>query len=151
MARYNWMKVVDVMTPHPLVIKADESVGLADELMTEHRIRQIPVVEDGALVGIVTDRDVRSFLGRSSFLNGQEREKALDTAVGEIMTTQAMTVTPDDDLREAIELLIEEKFGAIPVIDRTEGLVGIVSYVDVLRCFLNRLDEDLAEESGRLR
>ena len=43
---------------------------------------------------------------------------------------------------EAVELLIEQKFGAIPVVDAAEGLVGIVSYVDVLRCFLNRLREE---------
>jgi CBS domain-containing protein len=58
------------------------------------------------------------------------------------MTTQPMTVAPDDDLTDAIELLLTEKIGAIPVVDEAEGLVGILSYVDVLRCFLGRLQED---------
>jgi CBS domain-containing protein len=53
-----------------------------------------------------------------------------------------MTVAPDDDLTDAIELLLTEKIGAIPVVDEAEGLVGILSYVDVLRCFLGRLQED---------
>jgi CBS domain-containing protein len=58
------------------------------------------------------------------------------------MTAEPLTLAPDDDLREAIELLIEEKIGGIPVVDQAEGLVGIVTYVDVLRCFLNRLEEE---------
>ncbi len=149
MGRYSWMKVVDVMTGSPLVMKPDESIGMADEIMAENRIRQIPVVDDGALVGIVTDRDLRSFLNQSALLDPEERLKALETSVGEIMTAQAITLSPDDDLREAIEVLIEEKFGAIPVVDTAQGLVGIVSYIDVLRCFLNRLEEDLAEDSAR--
>ena len=60
------------------------------------------------------------------------------------MTAEPLTLAPDDDLREAIELLIEEKIGGIPVVDQAEGLVGIVTYVDVLRCFLNGLEEEQA-------
>jgi len=72
----------------------------------------------------------------------EAREKALNTKIGEIMTTDPVTVSPEDDLQEAVELLIEEKFGGIPVVEESEGLVGIVTYVDVLRCFLTRLQED---------
>jgi acetoin utilization protein AcuB len=58
------------------------------------------------------------------------------------MTTEPMTLSPDDDLQEAVEIMIDEKIGGIPVVDESEGLVGIVTYVDVLRCFLNRLQEE---------
>jgi acetoin utilization protein AcuB len=58
------------------------------------------------------------------------------------MTSEPITVSPDDELEETVELLIEEKVGGIPVVDEAEGLVGIVTYVDVLRCFLNRLQEE---------
>jgi acetoin utilization protein AcuB len=60
------------------------------------------------------------------------------------MTSEPLTLAPDDDLQEAVELLIDEKIGAIPVVDEAEGLVGIVTYVDVLRCFLSRLQEEQA-------
>jgi acetoin utilization protein AcuB len=136
------MKVVDVMTNNPLTITADETIGQADELMSENNIRQIPVIEGHELVGIVTDRDIRSFLSHALMANPDLREKALHTEVREIMTTEPLFLTPDDDLDEAVEMLIEEKFGALPVVDEAEGLVGIVSYVDVLRCFLNRLREE---------
>jgi len=140
--RYNWMKVVDVMTKDPLTATPNETIGQADELMNANKIRQLPVVQARELVGIVTDRDIRSFLSGSLLDSPEAREKALNTKIGEIMTTDPVTVSPEDDLQEAVELLIEEKFGGIPVVEQSEGLVGIVTYVDVLRCFLTRLQED---------
>ncbi len=140
--KYGWMKVVDVMTKDPLSVTVTESIGAADELMTENRIRQLPVVSGGELVGIVTDRDVRSFLSGSLLSSVQEREKALGVKVREIMTSEPLTLAPDDELIEAVELLLEQKVGGVPVVDEAVGLVGIVTYVDVLRCFLNRLQEE---------
>ena len=139
--KYSGMKVVDVMTTDPLTVAPSESVGQADELMNANRIRQLPVVEAGELVGIITDRDIRSFLS-GALVEPEAREKALNTEVGEIMTTEPVTLAREDDLTEAVELLVEQKIGGIPVVDQAEGLVGIVTYIDVLRCFLNRLQED---------
>jgi acetoin utilization protein AcuB len=140
--RYNWMKVVDIMTKDPLTVTPTETIGQADELMNTNKIRQLPVVQGKDLVGIVTDRDIRSFLSGSLLEGVEAREEALNTKVQEIMTTEPMSVSSDDDLQEAIELMIDEKIGGIPVVDDAEGLVGIVTYVDVLRCFLNRLQEE---------
>jgi acetoin utilization protein AcuB len=142
MGGYNWMKVVDVMTRNPLVMTPTETIGQADEVMAENRIRQLPVVEGGAMLGIITDRDIRSFLAQSSLVEPEDRAKALKTKVRDIMTAEPLTLAPDDELQEAVELLIDEKIGGIPVVDKAEGLVGIVTYVDVLRCFLNRLQEE---------
>jgi len=137
----NWMKVVDVMSEDPLTLSPSDTVGKADELMFAHRYRQLPVVKDKELVGIVTDRDVRSFLSESLLYSPEARELALNTNVEGIMTREPLTLSPDDELEAAVELLITEKFGGIPVVNGVEGLVGIVTYVDVLRCFLNRLQE----------
>lgn len=135
------MKVVDVMTRNPLIVTPAETIGQADELMTENRIRQLPVAEGSALLGIITDRDIRSYLA-DSLLDPDARAKALRTRVSELMTSEPLTLAPDDDLQDAVELLIDEKIGGIPVVDEAEGLVGIVTYVDILRCFLNRLQEE---------
>jgi CBS domain-containing protein len=141
-AKYNWMKVVDVMTKDPLTIGPSETVGEAEELMTENGIRQLPVVKNSDLIGIITDRDVRSFLAGSSVSPPNEREQALRTQVSDLMTSNPLTLAPDDELQDAVELLVEQKIGGVPVVDAAEGLVGIVTYVDVLRCFLNRLQEE---------
>ena len=92
--------------------------------MSENRFRQIPVVKDKELVGIVTDRDIRSFLGGSLLEIRRQEKKAFHTKIGEIMTTEPISVSPDDDLQQAVELLIEEKMGGIPVGDETEGASG---------------------------
>jgi acetoin utilization protein AcuB len=112
----------------------------AEEIMDENKIRQLPVVKGTELLGIVTDRDIRSFIGGRLLSAPDEREKAMSTPVAAVMTTKPVTLAPDDGLEEAIELLIEEKFGGIPVVDEEEGLVGILTHVDVLRCFLERLE-----------
>ena len=136
------MKLIDVMTRDPLTVDTSETLGRVEEIMTEGSIRQVPVVKNRELVGLITDRDVRAYVSRSMAESAEEYEKVRSTQVGDVMTTDPISLAPDDDLREAIELLIEEKFGAVPVVDEAEGLVGIVSYIDVLRCFLDRLEEE---------
>ena len=140
----NSIKVFDVMSNDPLTVSPSDTVSKAEELMYENHYRQLPVVENKQLIGIVSDRDIRSFLAQPSFVEPEKRARALRTKVNEIMTAKPLTVSPEDDLREAVELLIEEKIGGIPVVDETEGLVGIVTYVDVLRFFLNRLEDEQA-------
>ncbi len=136
------MKVVDVMTAHPITVTPSETIRQADGLMDENNFRQLPVVKGQELIGIITDRDIRSFLSGSLHSSREEWEKAMNTAVSNVMTLQPIAMEPDDELTEAIEILVTEKIGAIPIVDKIEGLVGIVSYVDVLRCFLDRLQED---------
>jgi len=140
--RSSRLRVVDVMTREPLTVTATETIGEADDLMSQNKILQLPVVKGKELVGIITDRDIRSFLSGSLLASPDQREMALKTRIREIMTSDPITVSPDDDLEEAVELLIEEKVGGIPVVDEAAGLVGIVTFVDVLRCFLNRLQEE---------
>ena len=83
------MKVMDVMTKVPLTVAASETVGEADELMSENNIRQIPVVDNHELVGIVTDRDIRAFLSDALF-DHVARRKALKTPIRDIMTTDPL-------------------------------------------------------------
>ncbi|HXG52407.1 MAG TPA: CBS domain-containing protein [candidate division Zixibacteria bacterium] len=139
---YARMKVADVMTPEPLTVAPTDTVGQAEELMNTNRIRQLPVTQGNELVGIVTDRDVRSFLSNTLLASPEAREQALNTEVREIMTTEPLTLSPDDELLDALELFVEEKIGGVPVVDDVEGLVGIVTYWDLLRCFLDLIQEE---------
>jgi acetoin utilization protein AcuB len=134
--------VGDVMTPDPISLGPEDTVGQAEEIMFTNNIRQIPIVEGTELVGIATDRDIRSFLSGRLFGSPEERETALNTKIADVMSTEPITLGPDDDLRDAVETMIEEKIGGIPVVEDEKGLVGIVSYVDVLRRFLDVLDEE---------
>jgi CBS domain-containing protein len=135
------LKVEDVMTANPVTLDAGDTIAEAEEIMNEQGFRQIPVVSKQELVGIITDRDIRSFLGGRLFGAPEEREVAMNTRVGAVMTTKPVSVELEDNLPEVIELLIEGKVGGIPVVNEEQSLVGIVTYVDVLRKFLDLLEE----------
>src|SRR3972149_3646256 len=129
------MKLADVMTSNPLSVEPNDTIREAEEILNEHEIRQLPVVQGTELVGIITDRDIRSFLSGRIFGIPEEREKAMNTKVASVMTSKPVSLSPDDELRDALGLLIEEKVGGIPVVDEGERLVGIITYVDMLRHF----------------
>ncbi len=135
------MKVANVMTTHPVSVAPEDSIQQVREIMVEENIRQLPVTNEKELIGIITDRDIRSFLGGRSLRYLEEQEVAMETKVATVMTDKPITLSPDDDLREAVELLLEEKVGGIPVMDPYDGLMGIITYVDVLRCFLEQWEE----------
>jgi CBS domain-containing protein len=126
------------MTEAPVTVTPADTIRHAKALMSEHGIRQLPVVQGRALVGVITDRDIRSILGDEP----EARTMALQTLVGAVMSTEPVTLSPHDDLQTAVAALIDEKFGGFPVVDQDAGLLGIVTHIDVLRCFLNRLQEN---------
>ena len=135
------LTVAEVMTPDPITLNPNDTVGQAEEILFANNIRQLPVVVGPELIGIISDRDLRSFLSGRLFSSPEERDAALNTSIDAVMSTAPMTVGPDDDLRDAIEIMIDEKIGGIPVVEEEKGLVGIITYVDVLRCFFEQLEE----------
>lgn len=132
----------DVMTRKPTAVRVNTSVESALAAMVELDVRHLPVVnEDHELVGMLSDRDFRGLphVGREA------REMAGDTAprpgaaVASIMSGDTVSVGADDDVREAVDLMIEHRIGAVPVTNPQGHLVGIVSYIDILRVLGNRL------------
>lgn len=128
------MTAEEMMTTNPTSVAEDTSLRAALELMQEHSIRHLPVVRDAQLVGMLSDRDVRAVgLGLVSDLESLDRiEAKLTATVGSLMRGNVLSVSRVSEVSEVLDLLIEEKVGAVPVVD--EGrLVGIISYIDVLR------------------
>jgi predicted transcriptional regulator len=109
------------MTPHPITIMPGEKLPHAVALIQQHRFRSLPVVDNGKLIGILTDRDIRTNLNDLDSLT-----------VGKLMTTKLATVTPSTSVWDAARLLSERKIGAVPVVD-DDLLVGIVSTTDLLK------------------
>jgi len=132
--------VSEVMTVHPVTVSPTDTIQQAEDIMSEQNVRQLPVVKGRELVGIVTDRDIRSFLGGRILDSLTERERALQTKVAAVMTTKPVSLDPDDEFREAVELLIDEKMGGLPVVNSDGALVGIITYVDALKFLLELLD-----------
>jgi len=131
------LTAADIMTSDVVTISETSSLADALDLLSDLEIRHLPVVnESGEVVGMISDRDLRA-LGLSMTSDLESLEKArrrLDVAVSTIMSSDVLSIEPSADATEIIDLLLEERVGAVPVIDGdNDELVGIVSYVDVLR------------------
>jgi acetoin utilization protein AcuB len=115
----------------------------AQKTMADKQIRHLPVVEeDDRLVGIITDRDIRSTLPLSFIqqaLPPEERERLAGLTVGEIMSRKLITVSPTDTIQDALLIVQQHKVGALPVVDEDHRLRGIISVRDLLRAFINVL------------
>ena len=136
----NDMRVSEWMTPAPITVTPSVPIPKVQELMVHRRIRHLPVVEDGRLVGIITDRDVRTVQpSPATSLAVREMHYLLERlTVRAVMTRPVVTVAPHESLAEAVRLMLENRIGGLPV---TEGerLVGILTEVDLLRAFSTTL------------
>ena len=129
------MLVKERMNPRFITIGPDASLAEARALLDQHRIRHLPVVEDGNPVGIITDRDIRSAAPASSL--GQVK-------VGEAMTKNLIMVTPDTQVQEAAKLMVTHRIGGLPV--QKEGkLVGIITETDLLNALVETMDHATME------
>ncbi|MBU0987124.1 MAG: CBS domain-containing protein [Proteobacteria bacterium] len=131
------------MTPKVVTVGEQTNIAEARDKMDKHQIRHLPVVkEDNFLVGIVTDRDIRSALP-SAHLPGFDgealRKRAQVVKVKDIMTQNPVTISPSDTIQDALLLIQKLRVGALPVVDEQGRLKGILSVRDLLRAFINVL------------
>lgn len=137
------MFVSKSMTRKVQTIGPETSVVEAQQIMSREKIRHLPVVDEkNRLIGIVTDRDIRSALP-STILGdgaaGKDREKIAGLTARDLMTKTPITVSPMDTLQDALLLIQKARVGAFPVVDEQGFLVGIISVRDLMRAFINVL------------
>ena len=124
--------VKDSMTREVVVLSPETTAGEALALCRERRIRHLPVLEAGRLVGIVSGRDLRS---AAPGLGDPARASALEKIrVSEVMTRDVATTRPDDPIEEAANRMREKRIGCLPVED--ERLVGILTSSDVMEALV---------------
>lgn len=135
------MNVSEIMTKEVVTLQEEQSLREALGLLQRHRIRHVPVVSGTRLIGIVTDRDLKR--ATPSLLSGIDREafdRVLDeTRVGQVMTRNPYTVTPSMSLKDAAKILIDQRFGALPVIEAGK-LIGIITETDLLKALHDMLE-----------
>ena len=138
------MRARDLMTPNPVTVAPQARIAEAWDLMRELEIRHIPVVAHGGLVGMLSDRDL-AHLDMTSMLTSEAPEvlrRELATPIAKVMHPDVIGVEPETSLGEIVDLLLEHKVGALPVVAwDTHEVLGIVSYIDVLRVIRDCLDE----------
>ena len=117
------MRCSEIMTKNVRTATRETSLREAAAMMRDGDVGAVPVVDDGKLVGIVTDRDI--------VVRGVADGKGADTAVSEAMTTELFTVAPDDFVFEAIRLMGDKQVRRIPVVSASGELAGIIAMADI--------------------
>ena len=139
------MTAHDLMTEKPATVSPQTTVAEAWDLMRELDIRHLPVVDGGVVVGMLSDRDLGNLdVARVLTEEGADAvRRGLARPVLELMSTDVVAAEPETDAGELITLFLEQKVGAIPVVQAdSRRLIGIVSYIDVLRALQDVLAAD---------
>jgi IMP dehydrogenase len=123
-------EVRKIMTKHPPIAHPDDKVGDVANLMLEKQAQQLPVVENGKLVGLVTAYD----LFKDSRVSADSESKT----VREVMTTRVIKITPKDKVGTAAELFMDQRFKMLPVVNLNNELKGVITAFDLLRHVLTR-------------
>ncbi len=143
------VRVKDWMTREVVTIGPGTTLPEAVQVMKARRIRRLPVVEDGVLLGIVTFGDLRE-AGPSDavLLNIHELNYLLaKLKVGTIMTRDPLTVSPNTGLTEAAKLMLHHKIGGLPVLDG-QTLVGIITESDIFRAYVRLVEQQYSMDGA---
>lgn len=119
------MLVSKRMTEEPITVDAEELLIRASHKMQSGGFHRLPVVQEGKLVGIVTDRDLREHRGHLEHIK-----------VNGVMSEKPVTVSPGATLEETAQIMLERQFGGLPVVENGR-LVGIITSSDILTAFLD--------------
>jgi CBS domain-containing protein len=134
-------KVQEVMTSSPSTVESSTPIVQAAEIMKRENVGSVPVVEDGRLVGILTDRDIVLRVVA-------EGRDARTITSGEIASRQITTVDPEQPIDEAERLMAAHQVRRLPVSDEDGRLVGIIAQADIAREDTSKAGE-MVEEISR--
>ncbi len=133
------MLIKDWMAKNPVTITEDTSMIKAIHIMKERRFRRIPVVAQGKLVGMVTDRDLKEASpSKATTLDVHELYYLLaELQVQEIMSRNPISVSQDETVEHAAQIMLEHTISGLPVVDESGMVVGIITQSDVFRAFMH--------------
>lgn len=125
----------EIMTTEFVTLQVADHLDLAEDVMNLGRIRHMPVLEDGRLVGIVSERDLlASSLSKSLEFGDRERRTFMKSVdVSEVMTGDVICVEPSTPIREAARTMIRQRIGCLPVVDERGEPLGLITETDLLR------------------
>ncbi len=141
------MKVKDLMQTDIVTLRTNDTLDIAEDIMSLGRLRHLPVIQVGnRLVGMVSQRDLlRASLSSALNVSAYKRQQWLEKiAVRDVMSKGVVSVEADADIKDALDVLLGEKFGCLPVVE-AKKLVGVLTETDLLE-YLQRL---LQEGKGK--
>ncbi len=130
------IRVRDIMHQKIITISAGDTLSTVEDIMTFGRVRHMPVVQAGRLVGVVSERDLlRASLSSLTEFGSEQRRAFLQVVeIARVMSSPPITIGRDDSIKRAARVMAERKIGCLPVV-QDEELVGIVTETDILRHF----------------
>lgn len=136
------IRVRDCLSVDPATVGPKDSLRKVMSLLRRRDIRSVPVIENGKLIGIVTDRDVRQVATAYRLFRDEDeiRRYTENLTVTAAMTADPMTIAPDAPLVEAAKILETYRISSMPVVDDGR-LVGMLTVTDVLRVFVEQNEE----------
>lgn len=143
MVNTSTITVGQLMTERPFTLRPNDTMMKAKEIFSSQNIHHLPVARDGKVVGILTKSDYLAISNAFPLFNEKKREAYNDKLfatllVEEVMTRQVAKVSPDDSIEIAAGIFRENLFHALPVVDDTGKLVGILTTYDLLNYFFNQ-------------
>lgn len=137
------MVVRDIMTTEVTSVQETDTLLDAAMIFARSTMRHLPVLKDKKVVGILTQRDLRSYApGLLSGVTSEQYQKVMETtSIARVMTRNIHTVGPDQPVVEAVDLLYNQRIGCLPVIENEE-LAGIVTSTDMLGLMARLLKEN---------
>ncbi len=129
-------RVRDIMSEKMVTISESDRLSTVEDIMTLGRVRHMPGVHAGTLVGVVSERDLlRTSLSNLTEFGSEERRLFLHAVeIARVMSAPPITIAPDATVEEAAQMMADRKIGCLPVLE-DERLLGIVTETDVLRYF----------------
>jgi acetoin utilization protein AcuB len=137
-------KVEDLMAKEVITVNLEDTIKKADDLMHQENIKQIPVIDEGKLIGVITERNIMEYtlkklydadddFGDDGYNNIIDFEK--------IMSKNVNLIYPEDSIKKAVEIMVKKKVDFLPVVDWENNLVGMITSHDVLMFFHKKFIE----------
>lgn len=119
-----------IMTKDPMVVSPSQSIDEISNIMVTNRLQQLPVVEDGTFIGLITTYDL--------WKHTNNKVDTKEMTVKDVMNTNVLKITPKDKVGTAAELFMDKRFKTLPVVNLKNELKGVVTTFDVLRYTLKK-------------
>lgn len=145
------MKVKDIMTKDVVFVSPEISIASVAEILFKNRFHGVPVVDEGKIIGIITEDDFFTKDSRNLFLPSyinflqetriadaltkekqDKLERLMESKARDIMSENCVTILEDMDIRDLLNFFRETKFTTLPVVNEKDALVGIVTLADIL-------------------
>lgn len=138
------VSAIQIMSKPVMTLRPEASIEEAWELFQGRRFRHVPVVnQDETLIGLLSDRDVLRAAKNSVIPPMNQRTESQNPKIREVMTSPVLTAHPDTEIRAIAKAMFEERIGAMPIVDTTGRLLGMITRSDILRTVMQNVPFEL--------